>query len=149
MTMKSLPLLIIITFLGMAVFGFLGLSCYGKADCRMTVIPGMRNNVCSSLENPLALTAYHISCLENVSQSVIGSGSTFAAAPILLFLIFCLAFSDLFGRKIVGNHSFFNMGSVPAESSFKTKQKILRWLSFLEKRDPAEMLLRARSFSVI
>ena len=121
--MKYLAILISLGFIGMAVFGFVGMAAdlgYGHTSC-IAVIVNQTN--CPESAGTLAFSAFHTSALKKFSTAVFTL--TFLFLTIGLFAV--LAENSIFPGPL------FNFAGIIAEEFFvKKPNRLISWLSLHE-----------------
>lgn len=136
--MKSLAIiLVILSFVSIAVFGFLGMNI-GHSDCIMKVANG--GSICPH-DSTLDFIVFHVGALKGFSLAILDFSFLMIAAICLivsLFLAFYNNLFDIYDCSKIGNFSLFQKIGEFLHSIEKIK--LSHWLALSEKRDPSPSL---------
>ena len=121
--MKYAVIFIFLSFVGMAVFGFSGLSPdseHGRANC---IAMAVNQAACPESIGIFAFSAFHTSAFKKFSTAV------FAALALILI---CLTVSALSPDSFFKKPIFSAYGFISNSSSFARTGNLLRWLALHE-----------------
>ena len=130
----ALTSLFIISFFGLAVFGFAGMGMadeHGHTDCVATAVQGA---VCTEALGTVGSINFHTNAAKFFSTAVFG-----ASASAILLAFFGLAFgiSILSHLRILPLLAKYRVPQFLLSPAALPKDAINSWLSLHEKRDPA------------
>ena len=129
-----LAALAIISFISVAVFGFVALSnCHGETGlgCIASLAEGL---FCPAGENTVISALFHANIYHGFSTAVLSASILIAALLLLGFLT--LRFGSQFFSTTLLKYLPGQSGEL-AKLSFLVRQPRTNWLSLHEKRDPA------------
>lgn len=122
--MKYLAIFIFLSFIGLAVFGFIGMAPdleRGHANCIAVAINGPAT--CPESNEFLAFSAFHLSALKKFSNAIL--------TVFVLFLSFWLL-ASLFADSFFPSPSFIKFSFPSKDFSFFGSTRLLSWLSLHE-----------------
>lgn len=130
MRMRTIGLILIIVVGAIALFGFLGMAVIpAESSCPISAILGGN---CPPTDNALALVSHHISGLQSFTQSIF----TLDFSLSLILFSFIFGFVLFLYREPSILHNFLFRFYQTKHRNFNPKRQLLRWLSFLNNRDP-------------
>lgn len=133
--MKYLAIILLIGFMGMGLFGFIGMphqmSGHSGSDCLASFVVG--SSLCPDGNNSFSYAFYHIQAYQFFSNALI---SSFAAifAVIALAFILTFVFREFDARFVLRNQIFYLKKRLTeiADSLHSSFRNFIRWLSILE-----------------
>lgn len=133
--MKYLTLILLIGFIGMGLFGFIGMphqmSEHSGSDCIASFVVG--NILCPDGNNYFSYAFYHIQAYQFFSNALI---SSFAAIFAVIALAFLLTFvlKKIDTRLVLKNQIFYLKKRLTeiSDSLISSLRNFIRWLSILE-----------------
>lgn len=133
--MKYLALILLIGFIGMGLFGFIGMphqmSEHSDSDCLASFVVG--SSLCPDGNNSFSYAFYHIQAYQFFSNALIGS---FVAIFVAIALGFILAFvfREFDAQLVLKNQIFYLKKRLTeiADSLVSSFRIFIRWLSLLE-----------------
>jgi len=129
--MKCLTVLLLATFISLAVFGFVGVfhndHGRGVSECLASKVVG---RICQTGEAPLANTVSHLKAYSYFSTAVLGQ---LALVLVLTIFVFVLAGAADLWRPRFSAAVFSRLSSDFREARFRSLAPGRRFLSFLEE----------------
>lgn len=129
--MKQLFLVsLILSFVSLAVFGFLGMSyamSHGHAAC---VASAAQNLDCPAETDRIGFVSFHLDALKSFSKAVFGENLLFLIAALFLAIVFSAILKFSF------RHNFFSRlqrGILKEFSAFQIRREFASWLALHEK----------------
>ena len=128
-----LSILLIIGFLGIAIFGFMGMGTdgHGHMDCIATAVQG---KICPETFGVAGFINFHFNAARFFSTAVFGSLALTALAVFLSFALVTLILSRLRDLPLIAKYRLPQFLLAPASLP---KDALNYWLLLHEKRDPA------------
>lgn len=133
--MKFLTLILLIGFIGMGLFGFVGMphqmSEHSDSDCLASFV--VNKILCPDGNNSFSYAFYHIQAYQFFSNALVSSFVAICAVIALAFLLtFVLKKIDT--RLILRNQIFYLKKRLTeiADSLISSFRNFIRWLSLLE-----------------
>lgn len=135
----SLTILLILSIVGLAAFGFLGFLCQnggGHNCCIAEIIAKTVNRQTCPHNNIAAYIDFHFGALKSLSTAVFGASDFVFVIFVLLSMVVVLAMSGVYQRINLRLPVFLHyLSREPSESVFQFKKKHIRWLALRERRD--------------
>lgn len=133
--MKYLAIILLIGFMGMGLFGFIGMphqmSEHSGSDCLASFV--VNKILCPDGNNSFSYAFYHIQAYQFFSNALIGSFAViFAVIALAFILTFVLRNFDIW---LVFKNQFFYLKKrliETADSLHSSSKDFIRWLSILE-----------------
>lgn len=133
--MKYLALILLIGFIGMGLFGFIGMphqmSGHSGSDCLASFV--VNKILCPDGNNSFSYAFYHIQAYQFFSNALIGSfAAIFAVIALTFVLTFVLRNFDIW---LVFKNQIFYLKKRLLEISYSLHSSLknfIRWLSLLE-----------------
>lgn len=135
--MKLLPVVLLVGFVSIAVFGFAGMSDGHGSGC---IAAQAHGGVCPE-QNPLGFASFHMEAFRNFSSAVFSDNS---AGLLLMILALILISTATVAGKISPPAKIFTAERQRYFESFlpSCQRTIMRWLS-LRENSPTLVLARA------
>lgn len=133
--MKFLTIILLIGFVGIALFGFIGMphqmSEHLSSDCIASFV--VNKSLCPDGNNAFSYAFYHIQAYQFFSNALIGSFAAILAVIALAFIL-TFVFREIGSRLVLKNQIFYLKKRLTeiADSLHSSFRNFIRWLSILE-----------------
>lgn len=136
--MKFLALILLIGFIGMGLFGFIGMphqmsghSEHSGSDCLASFV--VNKSLCPDRNNSFSYAFHHIQAYQFFSNALIGSFVAIFAVIALAFIL-TFVFREFDARSFLRNQIFYLKKRLTeiADSLRSSFRNFIRWLSLLE-----------------
>ena len=139
-----LAILIAVSFIQLAVFGFAATghqAGHGYFSCAAVAV---RGEPCAEDESPFGFANFHVSAFRDFAAAVLGNSAPSLAVLLLLFtLAFTVGFNFPAPEINAVSFELWRVKSSPSQTNHR--RKFIAWLSLTEKRDPAPSFCPALS----
>lgn len=133
--MKYLAIILLIGFIGMGLFGFIGMphqmSGHSDSECLASFVVG--SSLCPDGNNSFSYAFYHIKAYQFFSNALISSFVAIFAVITLAFLL-TFVFREFDARSFLRNQIFYLKKRLLeiSDSLHSSLKDFIRWLSLLE-----------------
>ena len=133
--MKYLTIILLIGFVSIALFGFIGMphqmSGHSSSDCLASFVVG--SSLCPDGNNTFSYAFYHIQAYQFFGNALIGSFAAIFAVIALAFIL-TFVFREFDARLVLRNQIFYLKKRLTeiADSRISSFRIFIRWLSILE-----------------